>query len=92
MTEVVIRNQQFMDRLNEISDELLSMSELRQKKYWTTHGEDGIIAGTKYTEEEYLRECLSGSKIIGAPVKHFAQPIRKMVKVIRIYGKVSNKK
>jgi len=79
MTEVVIRNQQFMDRLNEISDELLSMSELRQKKYWTTHGEDGIIAGTKYTEEEYLRECLSGSKIIGAPVKHFAQPIRKMV-------------
>lgn len=78
MTEVVIRNQQFMDRLNEISDELLNTPNHCQEKYWAQHSKEATTAGTRYTEEEYLRECLASDKLIGAPEKHWAQPIAKM--------------
>ena len=78
MTEVVIRNQQFMDRLNEISDELLNTPNHNQEKYWAKDSEKATTAGTKYTDEEYLRECLASDELIGAPVRHWAQPIAKM--------------
>ena len=78
MTEVVIRNQEFLDRLNEISDELLNTPNHCQEKYWARHSKEAITAGTKYTEEEYLRECLTSDGLVGAPEKHWAQPIAKM--------------
>ena len=80
MTEVVIRNQEFLDRLNAISDELFNMPDYNNSLYWAHHSKEGITAGTKYTDEPYLRECLSMDEPIGAPVKHFAQPIAKMCK------------
>jgi hypothetical protein len=78
MTEVVIRNQQFMDRLNEISDELLGTSGYNDRKYWARHSDEGITAGTKYTDEEYLREVSLKGQLVGAADKHYAQPIAKM--------------
>lgn len=80
MAEIVIRNQEFLDRLNSISDEMLSTPDYDHKKHWTFHDEDGIMAGTKYCEREYLDECLSSDKLIGAPVKYFGSPIAKMCK------------
>jgi len=66
--------------LNSISDEMLSTPDYDHKKHWTFHDEDGIMAGTKYCEREYLDECLSSDKLIGAPVKYFGSPIAKMCK------------
>lgn len=80
MAEVVIRNQEFLDRLNSISDEMMSTPDYDQRKYWTYHDEDGIMAGTKYCEREYLDECLSRDQLVGAPDKYFGSPIAKMCK------------
>lgn len=78
MTEVVIRNQQFMDRLNEISDEMLNTPGYDQKLYWTSHHETGVVAGTRYCETEYLEECQSRDELVGPPDKYFGTPISKM--------------
>ena len=43
--EVEIRNPQFMERLNEISDEFFSHENYMQKDYWTFREEDDIHKG-----------------------------------------------
>ena len=81
MSEVVIRNPQFMDRLNEISDEFFTHKDYDNKKYWTYRIEEDIDQGEYFCSREYLEECLQRDKLVGAPDRYFGQPIAKMCKV-----------
>lgn len=78
MTEVVIRNPQFMDRLNEISDEFFTHKDYDNKKYWTYRIEEDIDQGEYFCSREYLEECLQRDQLVGAPDRYFGQPIAKM--------------
>lgn len=79
MSELVIRNKDFLERLNGISDDFFSRSNYDDVRYQTSHSKTGSKAGTVYCEMDYLQQCLGREKPIGAPEKYFGQPIRKMV-------------
>lgn len=80
MTEVVIRNKDFMDRLNQISDEFFSHTDYANEKYWTYRIKEEIPMGEHFCSREYLEECLARDELVGAPDRYFGQPIAQMVR------------
>lgn len=81
MSEVVIRNGNFLNVLNSFSEEMLSKPSYNDEKYWTYHEYDDIHKGEYYTSREYLDDCLSRyPELVGPPDRYFAQPISKMVR------------
>lgn len=80
MTEVVIRNKEMLEVLNSFSEEMLSKPSYNDKKYWTYASPDDISRGEYYCGDEYLKECMSRSQLVGVPDRYFAQPISLMVR------------
>lgn len=83
MTEVVIRNEELLETLNGFVQEFYALDGHLLRECWDYDTEEDLGLGEYYTSEEYLRECLwRGWKgdLIGPPEKHFAQPVRKMIK------------
>ena len=59
MSEVSIRNKEFLSVLNSFSDEMLSKPSYNDEKYWSYFNREDIYKGKEYTSREYLDECLS---------------------------------
>lgn len=80
MTEVVIRNEKFLETLNGFVQEFYELGGAKNEHFWLHNEPD---QGEKYTGEEYLRECIERGKkgdLIGPPERHFAQPIKYMAR------------
>src|SRR6056300_300885 len=80
MTEVVIRNKNLLKTLNGFTEDFFNVEGYNDASYHAYSSPDDKSKGEYYCSEEYLRECLEGD-LIGAPDRHFAQPIAKMVRV-----------
>ena len=80
MTEVVIRNKEVLKTLERFSDEFFSVDGYDNEMYQAYSCEEDKSKGEYYCSEEFLKECLEG-ELIGAPHRHYAQPITKMVRV-----------
>jgi len=79
MTEIVIRNQEFLDTLNSISDEFFSYEDYDDPKYLLHQGD--IDNGEFYCSREHLMELFQRQdEHIGFPESHMGQPITHMVK------------
>lgn len=77
---IVIRNQDFLDRLNSISDEFFSMENYEDERYYAYHGEEAFDNGEYFCSDEALQEKLQNwEEHDGYPQEHWAQPISKMV-------------
>lgn len=81
MSEITIRNKDFLKTLNEISDEFFAMENYNNPEAYMYSEEKDMSNGEYFCSQEYLDDCLSRDKLIGAPDRHFAQPISKMVRV-----------
>jgi hypothetical protein len=79
MTEVVIRNKNLLKTLNGFTEDFFNVEGYNDASYHAYSSPDDKSKGEYYCSEEYLRECLEGD-LIGAPDRHFAQPIAKMVR------------
>lgn len=79
MTEIVIRNKEFLKTLDGFVEEFLNTEGYNDPKYHVFSSEEDTRNGEYYCGKEYLDECLAGN-LIDAPVRHFAQPIVKMVR------------
>jgi hypothetical protein len=79
--EVEIRNKEFLAKLDGFVDDFFAR-EYSGEEYWAYSAMSDTIngKGEDYCSEEYLKVCQSKEKLIGAPEKHFAQPISKMVR------------
>lgn len=81
MSEVVIRNKEFLEVLNGFSEEMLSKPSYNDERFWTYVDLEDVDKGEYYCSREYLDECLSRSpELVGPPDRYFAQPIAKMVR------------
>jgi hypothetical protein len=80
MSEIIIRNKEFLEVLNSFSDEMLSKPSYNNEKFWTYRDKEDIHKGEYYCSREYLDECLSRDELVGPPDRYFAQPIAKMVR------------
>ena len=78
MTEVVIRNEELLETLNGFVQEFYERGGHQRPDMWM---QDEGDRGEYYTGEKYRRECLASPDLIGAPEKHFGQPVSKMVRV-----------
>ena len=76
MTEVVIRNEELLETLNGFVQEFYALGGNQHPECWSSIDPE---RGKKNTSREYLEECLQRKELVGAPDKHFAQPIRNMV-------------
>ena len=81
MSEITIRNKEFIKTLNKISDEFFSMDGYNNPDAHVYSSEEDTHNGEYFCSQEYLDECLSRDKLVGVPDRHFAQPISKMVRV-----------
>ena len=81
MSEITIRNKEFLNTLNAISDEFFAMDNYNNPECYVYSSEEDMSKGEYYCSQEYLDECLSRDKLVGVPDRHFAQPISKMVRV-----------
>lgn len=79
MTEVVIRNKELLNTLNSFSEDFFNTRGYNDSKYHAFSSETDKHKGEYYCSEEFLRECLTGD-LVGAPHRHYAQPIAKMVR------------
>ena len=80
LSEVTIRNQELLETLNQFKDEMFAVEGYDDPKYHVYSSEMDKSLGQMYTSEEYLRETSLKGELVGAPDKHFAQPIAKMVR------------
>lgn len=78
--EVQIRNKQLLEKLDSFKDRMMTTPNYNDPKYHVCSSQEDKLNGEYYCGEEYLQECLEGG-LIGAPQRHFAQPIAKMVQV-----------
>lgn len=81
MSEITIRNKEFLKTLNDISDEFFAMDNYNNPESYVYSSEEDMSKGEYYCSQEYLDECLSRDQLVGVPDRHFAQPISKMVRV-----------
>jgi hypothetical protein len=93
MSEITIRNKEFLEVLESFSTEMLSKPSYDNPKYWTYREEEDIDKGEYYCSREYLDECLSRApELVGPPDRYFAQPISKMVREEpELWGEFMNK-
>lgn len=80
MSEVTIRNKEFLEVLESFSTEMLSKPSYDNPEYSTYVEPEDIHRGEYYCSREYLEECLSRDKLVGPPDRYFAQPIATMVR------------
>lgn len=80
MTEVVIRNKEFLDTLNGFKEELFATEGYNDPQYHVYSSAEDRSKGEYYCSEDYLKECMSREELVGPPDRHFAQPIAKMVR------------
>lgn len=80
MSEVTIRNSDFLKVLESFSDEMLSKPSYNDEQYWTYVDKGDVEKGEYYCSEAYLKECLSRDELVGPPDRYFAQPIANMVR------------
>lgn len=81
MSEITIRNKDFLNTLNQISDEFFAMDNYDNPEAYMYSNEEDMSNGEYFCSQEYLDDCMSRDELIGAPDRHFAQPISKMVRV-----------
>lgn len=79
MSEVIIRNKELLATLDSFVEGMFSIDGYDDPKYQAFSTEEDKTKGEYYCSEEFLRECLEG-ELIGAPHRHFAQPISLMVR------------
>jgi hypothetical protein len=79
MSEVTIRNKELLATLDSFVEGMFSIEGYDDPKYQAFSSEEDKSKGEYYCSEEFLRECLEG-ELIGAPHRHFAQPISLMVR------------
>lgn len=80
MSEVAIRNKEFLEVLESFSQEMLSKPSYNDDVFWTYRDIDDIHRGEYFCSREYLDECLSRDELVGPPDRYFAQPISNMVR------------
>ena len=80
MTEIVIRNKEFLETLESFSDSFINTEGYHNPKYYKYSSPEDMTKGEYYCGEEYLQACLSRDILVGAPDRHFAQVIVSMVR------------
>jgi hypothetical protein len=80
MSEVTIRNKDLLKTLDSFIVDFFAVEGYNDKAYQVCSSEEDKTNGEYFCSEEYLQECLSRDKLVGAPDRHFAQPIAKMVR------------
>lgn len=78
--EIELRNKELIKTLNGFSDKFLSDPDHNDPRAWVFSSEEDRSKGEYYCDREYLDECMN-SHLVGAPERHFAQPISKMVRI-----------
>lgn len=74
MSEITIRNKEFLKTLNDISDEFFAMDNYNNPECYVYSSEEDMSKGEYYCSQEYLDECLSRDKLVGVPDRHFTNP------------------
>jgi|TARA_R110000796_G_scaffold115924_4_gene228228 hypothetical protein len=80
MSEITIRNVKLLETLNSFSDEFFSKEEYNHPPSQMYSSVRDMSMGEYYCDREYLEECLALPETVGVPVRHFAQPISRMVR------------
>ena len=80
MSEVTIRNQGLLKTLDHFKNEMFMVEGYNDPKYQVYSSEMDKSLGQMYTSEEYLRETSLKGELVGAPDRHYAVPIAKMVR------------
>ena len=75
MTEVVIKNPEFLNKLENIRTALFSIESFGDKKYDFFAPDDAKWQGKYYTSDDYLVEVKSRSHDVGWPAEHFSHPM-----------------
>lgn len=81
MSEINLINKDFLNTLEGFVEDFFAVPGYEDPKYQLAEERD---QGLKYCDEPYLQECMALAEkgdVIGPPRKHFAQPIRNMVRV-----------
>ena len=81
MSEIIIRNKELLETLNEFSDTFFADKDYNNPDAHVYSSEEDKSNGEYFCSQEYLDECLSRDKLVGVPDRHFAQPISKMVRI-----------
>lgn len=80
MTEIVIRNQNILKRLNGFIDTFFQIEGYNDPKYRLFSSEEDIEKAEYYCSREWLDHMLQNADThVGFPDQHMAQPISKMV-------------
>jgi hypothetical protein len=80
MTEIVIRNKEFLKTLENFSDTFFNTEGYHNPKYYMYSSPEDMTKGEYYCGEDYLQACLSRDILVCAPDRHFAQVIVNMVR------------
>lgn len=80
MTEVVIKNNQFLNKLEEIRTSLFSLDTFGSSDYDFFEPDDAKQKGKYYTSDEYLIEVKSREEDMGFPSEHFSHPMGRVAK------------
>lgn len=80
MSEIVIRNKEFLKVLEGFSETFTNTEGYNDPKYYMYSSPEDMTKGEYYCSEEYLQDCLSRDILVGAPDRHFAQVIVNMVR------------
>lgn len=79
MTEIVIRNQEILERLDGIVDQYFSMPDAGSDKFDYYEPQDAKEKGEYYTSDQYLQQVLEREDS-GFPTEHFSHPTGQVVK------------
>ena len=81
MTEVVIRNKNLLNRLNEFIDEFFSINEYNNERYRAHGGDKALTDPEYYCDREWLDHMLlNWESHSGFPEQHLSQPMSWMAK------------
>lgn len=80
MSEIVIRNKELLTTLNGFINDLFNKEDYNDPKYQVYSSLEDKFNGKYFCSDQYLRECLSRTDLVGPPDRHYAQPIAKMVR------------
>ena len=80
MAEIKIRNKELLSTLDSFVDEMFQNKTYNDPQCFTYVEKADMERGEYYCSEEYLKDCLSRDKLIGAPDRYFATPIAKLVR------------
>ena len=79
MAEITIRNKELLSTLDTFVDEMFQNKTYNDPQCFT-YVEKGYGKRRILLFEEYLKDCLSRDKLIGAPDRYVATPIAKLVR------------